>query len=372
MKRSAGVAILLLLATSLGLNAQKPNKFWNSGKLEWSDYTSTYQLAEGGLASSNSFGWETKDSDRQYGNLTVHRVTSQVYLNGSQSFVNLDFATPAQLMFNQLFFDLNELQCRKMLRDMYDPTTEFDISMIQDYYIGLTAVKMSEITIASDHGRDLETLAYYQAVIGSQLEAFPRTEFNPRSLKKDNHGFGMRIGMGGEFFMGEPGNTISPAFIMDVGLKYYYKWGFAEALFAVGGLGSRQSFNVGMKNYPADQSLTLLQVCGIAGATLYDGAWFRIAPFAGVGYNSMGIPPGDDESSSGSRMFGGTRFLGGLETDIKFSRDASIYPGDRSISESGMNLRFFVAKTGYGGGLDGLSLNFGVSYFFQFWGLKAW
>lgn len=373
MSKRLGIAILFLLAAASTLNAQKPNKFWSSGKLSWSDYTKTSQLAEGGLASTNSFGWETKDNVSHYGNLAVRRITSQVYLNGSQSFVNLDFASDKQLVFNQLFFDLNELQCRKMLRDMYDPSTSYDAAVLQDYYIGITAVKMSEITIASDHGRDMETLAYYQAVIGSQLETLPRTEFNPRSLKKDKHGLGFRIGMGGEFFLGSAKQYLRPAFVMDMGLKYYYKWAFAELQLGLGGLNSRSGFSVGLNSYPSGQSISELLACAIAGATLYDGPLFRIAPIAGIGYNSMGVLPGDDDSdSTRSRMFGGMRYFAGLETDIKFSREASIYPDDRSISESGLNLRFFVARTGYSGDLDSFSLNFGLSYFFQFWGLKSW
>lgn len=373
MSKRLGIAILFLLAAASTLNAQKPNKFWSSGKLSWNDYTQTSQLAEGGMASTNSFGWETKDNESHFDNLTVRRITSQVYLNGGQSFVNQDFASDNQLVFNQLFFDLNELQCRKMLRDMYDPSTNYDAAVLQDYYIGITAAKMSEITIASDHGRDMETLAYYQAVIGSQLESLPRSEFNPKSLKKDSHGFGLRVGMGGEIFLGDVRKELGPAFVMDLGIKYYYKWLFAELQMGIGGLNARNDFNVVMKSFSSGDSLSELQACLIAGTTLYDGPWFRIAPIAGIGYNSMGVLPGDDDSdSTRSRMFGGMRYFGGLETDIKFSREASIYPDDRSISESGLNLRFFVARTGYSGDLDSFSLNFGFSYFFQFWNLKSW
>jgi len=370
MKRTFGIAILLL-ATATVLNAQKPNKFWSTGKLSWNDYTVSSMLAADGAASSNSFCWETKDIDQKFGNLTVHRITSQVYLNGAQSWVNPDFATDNQLVFNQLFFDLNELQCRKMLREMYDPAVNYDAAFLQDYYIGLTAVRMSEITIASDHGRDMETLAYYQAIVGSQLETLTRGEFNPKGLKKDKHGVGFRIGVGGEYFFGTPGEYISPAFVMDMSAKYYYKRAFVELQCGLGGLSTLQNITAGVKEFTARQSLTEFQLCGIAGFSLYDGPWFRIAPYAGFGYNSIGTLADEDDDSE-SVFIGGTRFLGGIETDIKFSREAYLYPDDRNINETGLNLRLYVARTGFSGGLDGYSLNFSLSYFFQGWGLKSW
>jgi hypothetical protein len=86
----------------------------------------------------------------------------------------------------------------------------------------------------------------------------------------------------------------------------------------------------------------------------------------------MGLLADEDDEDSETKFFGGARLMGGLETDIKFSRNAFIYPDERSITENGINLRVYVARAGLGGVLDGYSPNFTVSYFFQSWGLKSW
>ena len=371
MRRLLSLAVLLMLPAII-LNAQKTgNKYWSSGKLTWEDYTKSSLLADDGNASANSFGWETKDTTENFGNLTVHRVTSRVYLNKAQSWVNLDLATPQQLLYNQLFFDLNELECRKMLRAIYDPETSFDVGFVQDYYIGVTASKMSEINITSDHGNDTATLAYYDAIIQSQLAALPRGRFNPSGLKKGKHGFGAWGGMGMEFFLGDPGKYLSTMYSIDFGLRYYYSRFFVDANFGMGGLRSLQSFNVGNVTVAGKSALAGLRVGALAGINLYDGSWVRIAPMAGIGHNSLGFL--EDETDEYSANFlKGMRIMGGLDFDLKLDRTAYLYPGDRSISENCLNIRVYAAKTGFNAGLDGISINVGIAYACQMWGLKSW
>ena len=190
MRRKICLALLLLLP-ALTLNAQNPGyKYWSSGKLDWGDYRKDSSVSADGSSSSNSFGWETKDTTEIFGNLTLHRVASSVYLNKSQSWYVPGQVTDETLRYNQLFFDLNELYCRQMLREVYDPTVEFDVAFLQDYYIGLATVKMAEINVMSDHGNDSETVSYFDTMIQGQLSALPRAPFNPRALKKGKHGFG--------------------------------------------------------------------------------------------------------------------------------------------------------------------------------------
>jgi hypothetical protein len=370
MRRLLSLAVLLLLPAII-LNAQKTgNKYWSSGKLTWEDYTKSSSLADDGSASSNSFGWETKDTTENFGNLTVHRVTSRVYLNKAQSWVNLSFATPEQLRYNQLFFDLNELECRKMLREIYDPETSFEVGFVQDYYIGVTAAKMSEINLMSDHGNDSSTLSYFDTIIQSQLATLPRGRFNPSSLKKGKHGFGARGGMGMEFFLGEPGEYLNTMSMMDFGLRYYYSRFFVDANFGMGALRSKQPFNVGNVNVAGKTGLAELQVGALLGINLYDGPWVRIAPMAGIGYNTLGFLEDDDEDSVS--FLKGMRIMGGLDFDLKVDRTAYLYPNDRSISENCLNIRVYAAKTGFNAGLDGISINVGIAYACQMWGLKSW
>ena len=371
MRRLLSLAILLLLPAII-LNAQKPGyKYWSSGKLTWEDYSKSTTQGNDGAASSNSFGWETKDTTETFGNLSVHRVSSQVYLNKAQSWVNPSYATEEQLRYNQLFFDLNELECRKMLREIYDPETSFDVDFVQDYYIGVTASRMSEINLMSDHGSDAATLSYFDAIIQSQLATLPRTPFKASSLKKGKHGFGARGGVGMEIFLDEAGKYLSPMYMMDFGLRYYYYNFFVDANFGVGGLRSRQSFTASGQDIINKSALSDLQVGAFAGYNLYDGRWFRIAPIAGVGYHAVSIM-GDDEDDDAPTVLKGMRITGGIDFDIKFDSQAYLYPGDRSIIENNVNLRVYVAKTGFNAGLDGLSLNFGIAYLFQGWALKSW
>ena len=371
MRRLLSLAVLLLLPAMI-LNAQKTNyKYWSSGKLTWGDYSKSSTLADDGGASSNSFGWETKDTTESFGNLSVHRVVSKVYLNKSQSWVNPSFATDEQLRYNQLFFDLNELECRKMLREIYDPDTSFDVDFVQDYYIGVTAARMSEINLTSDHGNDESTLAYYDTIIQSQLATLPRTQFKPSALKKGKHGFGARGGIGMEMFLGDPGEYLSNMYMMDFGLRYYYQNFLVDTYFGLGGLRSRQAFTASGQNIAGKSALSELQVGALAGYNVYDGPWFRIAPVAGIGYNVIGLLIDEDEETVPSALKG-MRIMGGLEFDIKFDRQAYLYPSDRSIFESNLNLRVYAAKTGFNAGLDGISLNFGVAYLFQGWALKSW
>ena len=362
----------LLLFPTIALNAQKDYKYWTSGRLSWEDYSRSSGVTEDGSASSNSFGWETKDADEKYGNLTVHRVTSNVYLNKGLSWVNPTLATDRQLKYNQLFFDLNELYCRKMLREIYDPTASFDVSFLQDYYIGLVAVKMTEINTMSDHGMDEATVAYFNTVIQSQLEALPRAEFNPKALKKDKHGFGMRIGVGGESFLGNPASYLTPQYFMDFGLRYYYTRLFVDLGMGVGALKSRGDFYTPKVNVTKGQILSDIQFTAFGGYNVYDGSWVRIAPIAGIGYNGVSIMDTDDDDESAPMALQGMRIMGGLDIDLKTSREAYLFPEDRSLVESCLNLRIFLAKTGFDAGMDGFSLNIGIAYNLELFGLKSW
>jgi hypothetical protein len=363
----------LLLFSAIGLNAQKNNnKYWESGKLTWGDYTESSAIGDDGSSSSNSFGWETKDAHEQSGNLTVHRVTSKVYLNKAQSWVNPTLATDRQLRYNQLFFDLNELYCRRMLREIYDPETNFDVGFLQDYYIGLVAVKMTEINTMSDHGTDEATIAYFETVVQSQLEALPRSEFKPGNLKKGTHGFGIRGGLTGEYFLGEPATSLGPMYMMDFGLRYFYKRLFFDAGLGFGALKARENISTPRVDIIKGQILSDIQANAFLGFNLYDGPWVRIAPMAGIGYNGVSLLETDDEDEITPTALSGMRIMGGLDFDLKVSREAFIFPSDRSLSENCLNIRVFLAKTGFNAGLDGLSMNVGVSYSLQLFGLKSW
>ncbi|MBP5636651.1 MAG: hypothetical protein J6X25_03940 [Bacteroidales bacterium] len=363
----------LLLFSAIGLYAQKDNnRYWDSGPLTWGDYTQSSAITEDGSGSSNSFGWETKDAHEEYGNLTVHRVVSRVYLNKAQSWVNPTLATDRQLRYNQLFFDLNELYCRRMLREIYDPDTNFDVGFVQDYYIGLVAVKMTEINTMSDHGTDEATVAYFDTVVQSQLEALPRSEFKPANLKKGTHGFGIRGGLTGEFFMGKPAESLGTVYMMDFGLRYYYNRFFVDAGFGIGALKARDDISTPRINLYKGQILSDIQANGFVGFNLYDGSWVRIAPMAGIGYNGVSLLDTDEEDEITPMALSGLRIMAGLDLDLKATREAYIFPDDRSLAENCLNFRVYLAKTGFNAGMDGLTLNVGISYSLQYFGLKGW
>ena len=372
MRKALPVLLALLLALPGGLlHAQPSKKFWSSGPLSWKDYRQNIHVVDDSDECANSFSWETKDTTQEFGNLLVHRITSNVYLNRKESWVDPVYASDWLLRANQLYFDLNELQCRKMLRDIYDPEVNFGAAFLQDYYIGLTAAKISEINITADHGRDTDAIAYYETVIQSQLMALPRSEYNPAALKKGKHGLGIRMGLTGEFFLGEPAEYLSPAISMDFGLKYYYRKAMFELQFLVGALSVKKDFSTSSYTFYEDSSMSDLQANFIAGYSIYDGRVVRIAPYAGIGYNSLSYAP-DDEDASTRFGPGGLRYMAGVETDFKVLRDAYLYPDDRSITEHSVTLRLYGARTGFSAGLDGYSINVGLCYSFNGWMLKAW
>ena len=370
MRKTLALLLVVLLALpGVVLHAQN-KKYWASGPLSWSDYRQNIHTVEGSDECANSFSWETKDTTQQFGNLTVHRITSSVYLNRKESWVDPEYASDWLLRANQLYFDLNELQCRKMLRDIYDPEVNFEAGFVQDYYIGLTAAKISEINITADHGRDTDAIAYYETIVGSQLQTLPRTEFKGKSLKKGTHGLGLWIGLGGEFFLGGPAETLSPAVTLDFGLKYFFHGAMLGAQIMAGGLGLKKDLETSSYSFYKGEQLSDLQANLFAGYSVYDGPVVRLAPFAGIGYNGLSYDPGDDDST----IFGpsGMRIIAGLETDFKVARDAYLYPDDRSITEHSLTLRLYGAKTGFSAGLDGYSLNVGLCYSFNGWQLKSW
>ena len=369
MKKALTVLLVVLLALPGGvLHAQSYKKYWASGPLSWSDYRQNISAVDDSDECANSFSWETKDTVQRFGNLRVHRIASNVYLNRKESWVDPQYASDWLLRANQLYFDLNELQCRKMMRDIYDPTVSFETGFIQDYYIGLTAAKISEINITADHGRDSDAISYYETIVRSQLLTLPRTEYTGTSLKKGKHGLGIWAGFVSEVFLGSAAEYLAPTFCMDFGMKYSYCGAFVETQLIAGWVNVRKAFSTASETFNKGQACDDIQLNSLVGYSLYDGPVVRVAPIAGVGYNGLSYGDEDDTIWGPSGM----RIMGGAEIDFKYLRDAYLYPEDRSIIEQAITLRLYGAKTGFNAGLDGYSLNIGLCYSFGGSMLKSW
>lgn len=210
MNKSALSAALLLLLPLMALG-QKTPRYWEKGPLTWNDFT-VVDKSIGAEHSYLEFGLDVVPRKHDVDGGSVMVSTAVAFANKEMSWVDGAFRTPAQLRYNQVVFNIAELH-RRRLQVVVD--TGGTVNM--DYRMRLLTHEVDSFCRASNFGNDTAEVLWWEQAIRRQMDSVTPLMVEKHALANKVEGmrpdgcFGMSMGFGSKFFMGDIHRYFAPS-----------------------------------------------------------------------------------------------------------------------------------------------------------------
>jgi hypothetical protein len=344
--------LILLIICSIDLNGQENRKYWNDGKLTWSDFSehkSQAQVTE----LRYFFGYETAKD--KFNDTIVAGIKAYCYMDRALSWVNPTKQSDLLLRYNQVIFDIVELYRRKLQQDLYViPTIYFADNIFQEVYFSCET-EMEKFRIESNNGTDKEVVANWEKRISKSLHYLQIQKYP--QIERRNLGYGMHLGFGSGSFTGGLGEYFSPTFNFIFGFDLAYKnWTtFLNATLA-GGSKVRKEFFSDLV-WGENQS-TLFAIGELSlGYAVINNCKFKISPFTGYGFTEFSYSNPNDEEESVSLHHSSLIF--GVNGDYKLRKRINLI-GYGEYVETTIRTRLYITPINHQGLFSGYSINFTV------------
>lgn len=366
----SSVSIVFLSIFTLSAQTDLSYREWDDGALKAEDFTK--RRSSGEIIGQVYTGIRTYSGDwEKYSwNLRVKRLKSKTIFDPIRSWVRSDTLTNQAVRYGQLIFDATELTRRQMQNYLAESPYKPDYQTIAQRYFDLAQARTDEIERVTDNGRNLAELQFQEDIIAEELAAIPEAsdEIPEYTLRK--FAIGAYAGASSLFHSGEYSSYFTPAY----GFLFGFNVGIGRSAIywdIVLGGGSRL-----LKDIPGDKIRTWYHGNRLLyGETsfqyaydVYDGAVFRISPFAGLGVGFMDYDNPDKNAEVLTDEIAGLRLLAGLSLEFKYLRSlyltgdlfwSSIYGG---INEHSLRLKVYVAHTSYPHAISPYSINCSLSF----------
>lgn len=350
--------ITIILLITCNLNAQDYRKYWEEGNLTWEDFQAkpiknyTTHLAYVLLYQTDK---------KVINNITYYGVFSDAYIDKSLSFVHTNIKDDYHLKYNQVIFNLVEIQKRQLQKRLYNLENIYEASNLLNDAKNQLDRKVLDFREEGNYGIQRDVTDNWLAKTTQKLQS--TKPFELPDYKKSNWTYGMfgglDFGINGNEYKEIFNNTISLA----LGFEFSYKNIF---------MGLNMSFtNSKLNRDLIDNSLTIPQgersTIGLLnsyfGYPVYENKKIRITPFVGYGvtFLSEANKKDKEEVSAGTSIFG-------LNFDLKNKKRVNFTPTFLDLREEGnsyFRARIFLSNSNFNSGLKGYILNIGLAYGFE-------
>ena len=278
------VAMLLLSVLALSVSAQTDVRLWTQGPLTWDDFT--IMPASSGQRSYLQYGigfnpvCDTLDGVR----CCYYRAES--WMHPSSSWVTENHRDSNTLRYNQIIFDMLEVERRKLQQSISATPSEIAYSEMLRAASTSFSSRIDGFSLLSQDGADTAVLSAFERQVAAELAQYP-ADYRPRYTARP-FGYGIYIGIGVTGSTGSMGKAFSPGAGLNVGFDFSYN---RHLLILDGTLGlckARQTFSlVGpdgiMNTFPEGKLGGLLTVNFGYGYTLVDNLRWQLSPLVALG-----------------------------------------------------------------------------------------
>ncbi|MBO4558379.1 MAG: hypothetical protein J5693_07210 [Bacteroidales bacterium] len=354
MKRLLVISILIAFSVAAaGQSITDGVRYWKDGPLTWDDFN--LKPTKDSTLGDLSFRWlYESDTTRLAWNTVRYGARPEVVLYKPTSWHNADKKYQGALEVNQLLFDLNEIYFRKLLTEYNNPNNDKSFNLLSSFYSEEVNYKIHDLLENTRSGLDTTAIRIYRSMVDAELAATSYPEPNAPKMKV---GLTYHFGAAARMFLGEPAATFSPAIGMELGMTFMFNRHYIGLLLSPASGQLKNDFIHDGYNWKSGDRYDHSIIGLTYGYILYHGYTFSITPMVGIGGRminwSEGV--GKDKIADGC---GSTAVLGGLETNFIFLRNIR---GDAAF-EHAVSLKTYVAKDIDSDGINGWSLNFGLSY----------
>ena len=265
-------------------SAQVNQRYWSQGPLTWDDFT--VMPSSSGERSLLFYGLTFKPVRDTLDGIRCCYYRAESYMMNSDSWVAADYRDDNTLRYNQVIFDMIEVETRRLQQSINADPNPFAYDGLFSIAGDRLSARIDSFRSLSHDGTDTAVLAAFERQVTAELAQLP-ADYRPCYTARP-FGYGMYLGIGVTGSTGSLGKAFSPG----VGLNLGFDLSYNRHLFIFDGtLGlckTRQTLLLAdpdgtMNTFPEGKLGGLLTVNLGYGYTLVDNLHWHLAPFVALG-----------------------------------------------------------------------------------------
>jgi hypothetical protein len=352
-------SVFLVFFLVSSLSAQKNiGRTWAEGRLTWQDFT----IRENAQGKSELRYFFTYNTGRQrFGDTTVVRFFAISYLDPHASWVNPDFKTDQVLRYNQVVFDILEMNRRKLQYEFDRVISPISLDRKLRQAIKLAKDEIEKFNLETDDGLNMDVIMFWEQKLSKQLEKLPDRKIP--EFEVQNFGYGMHAGIGLGAFTGSLGGHFKPSFNFLFGFDFAFK---NSTIFMNGTLAwNRVRTNYFSEvNWHAGRPAYIAIVDFSYGYALINNHNLKLSPFVGLGITEFSDQTG--ENTLNKIRMADHSVIFGLNVDYKLRTRINIHPllfmSAREQVVGSVRARLYVTRARYFDDLRGYTINLTLGF----------
>lgn len=346
--------LLIVLSTVFicVIKAQENRKYWQEGKLTWQDFK-VQNNKNGACELKFIIGFKT--GKHRYGDTTVVGTETYCCSDRDLSWVHPDYKTEQYLRYNQVIFDIVEVQRRKL---QYETTSlaskKFDDRFIEVYNACISEIE--KFRHASKSGQNSDTIIAWEKSLSERL-GIKFIEKKPEFSKR-NFGYGFHAGLGKSVYTG----TMGKYFKTKTSLTFGFDLAFRSSIFFFNGIvagGEVMETYLSEKNWYKGQEANIALTNVMYGYAIIDKSKLKLSPFAGLAITGLYGDNYDDLDNPINKIDYNIAF--GLNTDFKIGRRIKAF-GAKEFTENSIRARLYINRENFYTDVQGYSVNFSLGF----------
>ena len=365
------MCLLLFASSKLSLSAKKDDirlRPWSDGPLTWTDYQKT------GFGDNANYSTKFKYaliSGQKKVKIDNHKfVYNTVICNqiSNESYYNSLKATEWDLRTDQVVFDIAELYSRYIQNRGLGNTSQVFYKTKDDYW-ERAQKEIDKFLKESNQGKDTSVVRKYEESVRTDLERTPRKEPDLSMGGRVPGMMGMYFAYNRCTFLGKTSSDLENASGLNLGLDYLGKKGWYYDFGISGNFTS-----VKTPNYYSDPTYDYIWETGKntnltrfylnVGHTLKSNQYYRLIPYAGIGFSELG-QQSDTYNEKTDSYF--TSDITDVSVQAGINADwiyrLTVRPDE--VVENSLRFKLFGAYDRLGG-KNAWSINVGLAFHFDF------
>ena len=216
MKRILVISFYLLVF--LAASAQINQRYWSQGPLTWDDFT--VMPSSSGERSLLCYGLTFKPVCDTLDGIRCCYYRAESYMMNSDSWVAADHRDDNTLRYNQVIFDMIEVETRRLQQSINADPNPFAYDGLFSISGDRLSARIDSFRSLSHDGTDTAVLAAFERQVAAELAQLP-ADYRPRYTARPL-GYGMYLGIGVTGSTGSLGKAFSPGAGLNLGFDFSY------------------------------------------------------------------------------------------------------------------------------------------------------
>ncbi len=352
------ILFLLLFLQSSIFYAQEYGRSWSKGKLTWNDF----KTKENTIKSSELkyvFGY--KEQKKKVNDTIIKKLVAYGNIDNLQSWVNKKAKNSQLLRYNQLLFDIVEIQRREFQNKLNNTNSIYGIDNILHNQNTLLLDEVERLNHYSNFGKNLEAIKTWESLISKKLKQI----VVDNSFSKRNFGIGISLGLSTSILSKNLNTYFKNSLInFNFGFDFAYKKHYLFLNGIMGNTKVSKELLINSQDWKTNQNTNFTIIDFSYGYAILDHSKIKLTPFLGLGITEFSV------NKDKELRLVDYNVLAGINLYYKYKKTLNLISNSSFISqkeyrESSISTRLFINKAAFGNFLNGYSVNIsiGINWF---------